>query len=292
MATPISSFSDGTANDVTVTKSTIHSLQALDFATKLDNQADCLAKGKEVISEESFLTKCFTQSAPSTDLTPFLSAKDLSQRDMALDALAKYASGLKELSTVDKAKDVNDASKDISDHVTSINTNIAGMPGVTNPVNKGVLSGIAELAGSLVNVYVGHKRDEALEAALTKANPAIHDLCNLLAKEFEKPNGVFYTQLENSYNEQVGLIESQFKEAKNYSDKFNYAKKLGILMQKREVALNLYAAISSSYMKLAEAHEALLSQLKTGVSANSKIDEFKAEINNIQSLYNQLNDKF
>jgi len=211
---------------------------------------------------------------------------------MALDALAKYASGLKELSTVDKAKDVNDASKDISDHVTSINTNIAGMPGVTNPVNKGVLSGIAELAGSLVNVYVGHKRDEALEAALTKANPAIHDLCNLLAKEFEKPNGVFYTQLENSYNEQVGLIESQFKEAKNYSDKFNYAKKLGILMQKREVALNLYAAISSSYMKLAEAHEALLSQLKTGVSANSKIDEFKAEINNIQSLYNQLNDKF
>ena len=271
MAKPLTDFSAATSDAATITTASLTLVQSADQ--------------DEAVIKASKLSELKEGSIPE-----FFRPEDLLQRQLAVQALATYATTLKMLATTDKSADIQKSFDSLKTSLDSTATTISKMNATaTSPIPTGVVSGLVSLSSNLVIAYTVQQRDAGIREALERSDKTIGKICRLLASELEA-HGVIYDQLEHSYRTQEesasdsfnGLFKSADPAKPQPSPKPSelapYAKTFVTLRSKKENCLALLNSLASAYRKIAEAHTALKVASENGSKAELQIQDLSNQI--------------
>ena len=215
-------------------------------------------------------TPWFIESNNLTELresafSPFLRPDDLLQRELAAQALCTYAAKLKELAGINGSDAINKSANSAGAAINSIVTNINQLgTGSANAIPTGVVSGLASLAGNLVNIYAAAERDKALRQVLEENNQIISNICNLLADELDPANaGFIYKHVEHDYRLLEENADKRFKQA-TANEKPAVVTEYLDNLRKKNYTLALMRNLAVLYRQIAETHSAILAQSQGG----------------------------
>jgi hypothetical protein len=249
LAAPLNEYSTATAQASTQVQSSLAAIRTID--QKVQSSPFYITNHVSELRENSF---------PS-----FLGPEDLLQRTLAVQTLANYTAKLKELAGMDESKSLTDSATAAGEAIDSTATNIQQLAGhSSSAIPAGVVSGLASLAGNLVNLSVVKDRDRALQEALCHNSPVVSNICALLADELDPAKaGPIYNHVENDYRQLEEIAEKRFKSAQDNEKPAIVTDYMNLLHEKTYTLASM-RNLAGLYRQIAETHAALAG------SANSR----------------------
>ena len=231
-------------------------------------------------------------------IKPFLPAKDLRVRQDILRGLRKYADTLAEVAGEKSFTPLDKQATELSGSLVGLakNDDLQKLvPGASTDEAKGVATAIDTLAKVLIET----KRRRELPGIITKMQPVIEELCNLLDQDLgDKPaNGKgghgLRDQLWNLYD---NLIDNQTDYiAKNKgqlspTEKATEIAKLPKLVAQQQAADAALASTQAALRDLVKTHRALLAPEQSG-TFQDRLNELVEDGEQINKFYSGLDTK-
>jgi hypothetical protein len=232
------------------------------------HDANALAREEEI----SYVVSTNRPGITEADFTPALSPADAAAWDDAFGKIQAYATALKTLLAGNQGQQFSDAVVGLAKEVRSGSTG--------QQINPGVATAFTELASVLIDV----KAQKNAQAAMKKADPAIHETLVQMAQAIGSSNavGVRSTVWANwAARMALGPVRAYadaVSNGNNVEKKTTAAQAYVAMLDQRDAQLSALASLRQSLLLLADTHTAAANGSTTDASGlvaaiSKRVDE-------------------
>lgn len=258
-------------------------------AVVMRNIYDAASNPKSDVREDVFAPLV----APNDEQT----SKNLQLRFQLLDQLGAYAGALKDLVSFDIATGIDNASTDLAGALVGLRTTYKNTSGKELPLSADDLGLIATAVDTLGKEIAEEKRRRAVATIVEKANPAVQDTANLIAKEFGADSGMKVLARESVSNAYGSMRIAYLRERStmSFEERLAFLQRLNDLHQAVGSTDAFFDDVSKGASAIGVAHGKLLAvvqgkavDLSTTAGLAAAIGDLKQRADSARDFYKKL----